>query len=1357
MHTLKSDISYKKFLNAILTALIISIGFSSSASINLRRITPAGGLSFNEIHDITKDNYGYLWIASSEGLFQYNSKRFINYRHTVTDSLSLIDDRIQKLHVAKDSSLYIGTHSGLCIHNYKKNNFHKIPLFDAHKQRLHSPNIHDIAEDSSGKIWIIADGKIFCSKASYFYEVDLNIPNLTTIHFGNIDKSIGWLGDNRGNIFKFNPFKKKGTRFYSGKKRRIISIYSTSERIIIGYLFGGATSVSLANNSSYQYRFETNSWKLSNENVRDILADKFNNIWFATSKGIFIDQHGQLLNYTPNTHKDMPHRSIWCLYKDSADGIWLGTWSSGVAYSHPNDNTYYTFHHDQSNNSLSSNMVSSFVQTMGRDILVGSDAGGLDVFNTSTHTFKNIKLKVEKQYETTVKSLVEDKVGNIFVGTTKAAFLCPQNTYNYKPIQLHTNRSMCLPGINVHSLCAVDSGTYVGFRNHTTYFYNTKSKTIHPWNRSFPHISINSSDISHILSTKNTLYFATLDQGLYIFSNDTLPKLVHYNAKNSNISSNSIYFLYQSSNNEIWLGTKSHGISIYDPQTNTFREEDLDGAIKGLDVYGIIQDNHNRYWITTNNGIYSFDQNKEEIRHLTKEDGIQGNLFTPKAILKDHKGNLYFGGTNGFTVIDPKKLKTNNVKPNVLIHNIVVNHNTNINYFSLDRIDSIAHLKLNANETDIRFDFSADNYLLPEKNQFKYRLKGHSEQWVDCTKESSAIFTNLSDGEYTFEVKACNNDQVWNDKPLKIRITIATPLWRSTWALLAYFIFITAILYAIAHFFKERHKLKQQVERERMEKENQKELSEMKLRLFTNISHELRTPLTLISGPLQILNNFNHIPVKVQSYIDVMNRNTNRLLALVNQILELRKLESGKSELKVSSFNLFEFIEERYLSFIQLAMQKGINYQFQFNLLEPEIIEADKDKLDKIIVNLLANAFKYTPANGSIILTIDVAVACAPTDHENEISFGTPQIADAISILITDTGKGISKLNLPTIFNRFEQGENAASGTGIGLELCKEYTLLHNGNITAASTLQKGSCFSLQLPLRQENYSSDQSEIIIPDGNIDLDRVTALTKETKADTTILIVEDNLDLQAFIIDILSSHYQTLQASNGHEALKIVSSQSIDLVLSDVMMPEMDGMELCNKIKSNVVTSHIPVILLTALNNTKNQLQGFTYGADAYLTKPFDPQILLGRIENLLLQRQRLQAYFNQGDQPSNSTPLNDIDNQFITKVQRLIQEHLSDEHLSTEDLAYEAGLSRSQLHRKIKSLTGQSTSEFMRIVKLNIATDLLTKTDLNITEIAFKSGFTSHAYFSKSFKDHFKMSPKLYKEKYTPNKPINDIP
>ncbi|TKG88753.1 hybrid sensor histidine kinase/response regulator [Puteibacter caeruleilacunae] len=1348
------NILQANFIKTTITALIILIGFSLNANINVRRISPIGGLSFNAIHDITRDKHGYLWVASSEGLFKYNSKRFINYRHT-SDSSSIMDDRVKKLHVAKDNTLYIGTQSGICTYNYSNNSFHKIQLINSKKNLLHTPNIQDIVEDSFGKVWIIANGKLFCSDKSSFYEVTVNVPNLTVIHFG--ENNDGWLGDSHGNIYRFNSHQKKCTKYYSGKKKQVSSIYSLSDRIIVGYLFGGVSSVSLVNKVTNHYIFKTNKWSLSNAKVRDIITDKFNNIWIATSRGIFIEQNGKLLKYNPQTHSQIPHQSIWCLFKDYEGGIWIGTWSGGIAYSHPKDNTFYSFEREYSHKSLSSNLVSSFEQTQSGNILIGSDAGGLDLFDNSTHTFQNIQLKVEDRYEPTVLALAQDNSGNIIAGTTKTTFICSNSFNNYQPIKLYTNNSKYLQGNSFNTICPVDSGVYIGSAWPTIYFYNTKSKRIHYWNYLFPEISINSNNITHIISTKNKLYFATLDKGLYLFSNDTIPELRQYNTNNSNISSYGIYFLYESSDNTIWMGTQSHGISIYNPHTEKFSTEDLNGTIKNLDVYGIKQDNNNRYWITTNNGIYSFDQNKENIRHFTKEDGIQGNLFNPKAIFKDRNGTLYFGGTNGFTVFDPQHLQKNNSIPKIQINNIKINNKKELNYYALIENGSVAHLKLNANETDIRFDFSADNYLLPEKNQFKYRLKGHSDQWINCTQESNAVFTNLSDGEYTFEVKACNNDQVWNDKPLQIKITIATPLWRSTWALLAYFLLVAGIVYVIAHFLKERHKLKQQVERERMEKENQKELSEMKLRFFTNISHELRTPLTLISGPLKVLNNFNDIPVKVQSYIDVMNRNTNRLLALVNQILELRKLESGKSELKISSFNLHVFLEERYLSFIQFAMQKGINYQLQFNLLEPQMIEADKDKLDKIIVNLLANAFKYTPANGSINLTVGTPESCVTTDHDNEISFGTPQIADAISILITDTGKGINKLNLPTIFNRFEQGENAASGTGIGLELCKEYTLLHNGNITAASTLQKGSCFSLQLPVRQENYSSNQSEIIIPDDNIDLVNSQGLTKETKADTTILIVEDNPDLQAFIIDILSSNYQTLKASNGHEALKIVSCQSINLVLSDVMMPEMDGMELCNKIKSNVVTSHIPVILLTALTNTKNQLQGFTYGADAYLTKPFDPQILLARIENILLQRQRLQEYFSQGDQSYKLSLLGNVDNQFISKVQRLIREHLTDEQFSIEDLAYEVGLSQSQLLRKLKSLAGQSTSEFIRIVKLNIATDLLINTDLNIKEIAFKSGFTSHAYFTKSFKDHFKISPKQYKEKYTPNKPIIDTP
>jgi signal transduction histidine kinase/AraC-like DNA-binding protein len=620
----------------------------------------------------------------------------------------------------------------------------------------------------------------------------------------------------------------------------------------------------------------------------------------------------------------------------------------------------------------------------------------------------------------------------------------------------------------------------------------------------------------------------------------------------------------------------------------------------------------------------------------------------------------------------------------------------------------------------------------------------------------SVLFTSLDAGEYIFEVVACNNDGIWNDSPTQMKITIRNYWYRATIAYVIYFALIFSLLYFIGRFYFERIRLKRAVLREKNQRENEEQIHEMKLNFFTNISHEFRTPLTLITWPLKKLLNAQNLTDEQREELEVANRNSNRLLQLINQIIDLRKLEKGKSQLNISRIDVIDFTKELLKSFSLEAKSREIKFVFESDYSTLEI-EADFEKLDTIIFNLLSNAFKYVSDKGEIRITIDKKNRTSDKLYSNQLSFGEMLVDDFIKIIIEDTGKGIDHEDLLKIFTRFEQGKQSKTndiakikGSGIGLALCKDFTLLHHGKITVQSDLGNGSRFTVLIPSKQKSqkvlFESHQK---IRNLNVNEKFFLPMVKDLnrRKEKHILVVEDNPDFSKFITKFLNEYYQVKSAFNGNEALQILKSRNIDLIVSDVMMPGMDGFEFCSIVKTQLETSHIPVILLTALSSCENLIAGLDKGADAYLTKPFEENVLFKQIENLLEQRKRLHENFSKQFVSQNNVEVGSLDNYFLSKVKAVVEKNILDENFGMEKLAEELMISRSKLHRKIKSLSGLTTSDFVNLIRVKKAVELIKTDNFLFSEVAFRVGFSSQSYFTKCFKKVYNVTPKEYFEEH----------
>jgi signal transduction histidine kinase/DNA-binding response OmpR family regulator len=870
----------------------------------------------------------------------------------------------------------------------------------------------------------------------------------------------------------------------------------------------------------------------------------------------------------------------------------------------------------------------------------------------------------------------------------------------------------------------------------------------------------------------STLWVCTGDQGGIIKVNTFTNKFsIVYK------SATTINTIYKEKTGLIWIGTRENGLLSFDPFINKITNHFLSDhhnsqSISGNTVITIFPEDDYNLWLGTNMGLNKFNKNSNSFIHFTELDGLPHNwvylifkdskknlwLSTHKGITKfnpntktfcnydvlhgliavdmvgvgcqTENGEIYLDSPAGLTRFHPDSIIDNQYIPPIVITNILV---VDKSIFLTDTID------LPFDSDQLYFEFAALSFVRPEKNLYAYKLEGIDKSWIHSGTRRNATYTNLKPGEYIFKVKGSNNDGIWNEAGTSIKIIIHPPWWQTSWAFTAYGILALLFVYSIRMYDLKRHRLKHQLELEHEHAEKLEEIDRMKSRFFTNISHEFRTPLTLIQGPVeQILS--DNLNEKTNKNANLIKNNANNLLYLINQLLDLSKIDSGKLQLNAARLNVISFIKGITMSFESLAIVNSV--QLKLNLPSEEIQGYfDKEKLHTIIKNLLSNAFKFTPAGGKIKVTVK------------------QNLSEEVQIVVSDTGIGMSDEERKKIFDRFYQVNNTHTlehgGTGIGLAIAKELVELHKGQISVNSKLNLGTEFKITLPLGCQHL--DPTEIVKSEELPlfekieinDSDFVHHLEKNQEKDVNhttkniILIVEDNADVREFIKYSLGSEYEYYEAEDGEAGLKKAYHIIPDLIISDIMMPKMNGNDMIRKLKSDQKTSHISIILLTAKSGQENKIEGLETGADEYLIKPFAIKELQLRVCNLLNLRKRLQEKISRGDFSiiKVEKKLSSIDEKFITRIKEVIEKHLSEEEFSIEEFAKEIGMSRTQLHRKIKALVGKSASQYVRSIKLNKAKQMIEEKKGNISEIAYSVGFSSPSYFTHCYKEEFGYPPR----------------
>lgn len=1335
----------------------------SPSNLKFKHLSTKDGLSQSSVIAILQDRKGYLWFGTRDGLNKYDGSKFINYRHNSLDSTSISHSWVTTIFEDSKGNIWVGTKEGLNKYNPSKDYF-KQYKFESDVNSLADNEIWDLAQIENNSLCISTNRGVSLLNLTLekFAQIKNEPGNINSL---SDNRSRSFLNSNDGNLWistvegidvynlqknSFQHFKyPEGTTKEEHVNNAPTLFKDNQNKIWLGYE-GGLAFFDSGTNDFLNYTVKGK--QVISSAVRSICEDIDGILWIGSYTGLYLmnpkrDVISHIVHNEYNP-KSLSQNSIYKITQDSRGDIWIGTWAGGVNYY---DRSYDHFKHLSSganNRMLNYKVISSIVEESDDELWIGTEGGGINIFNRKTGVFNfylNEPTNVNSLSSNNVKSMLKDSEGNYWIGTHDGGlnFLNPKlKPYKFEKFKDSKKTGIDINDYRILSLFEdIHKNIWIGTLTGGLFLYNRSQKT-------FSKLDETLKSITCIVQTNDpNIILAGGSSGLEkidINTNQRTP-ILFLSDDNSKRKVGAVNIVFQDDDENYWIGTEGLGLFLFNTNTLDTKKFGINQGLPNEVVYGILQDDDNQLWISTNNGISRLDLQTYQFINYNESDGLQSNEFNYGAFLKTKDGDLMFGGTNGFNYFNPKDIVENTFIPQVNIHSFKVNNKPFLNIS-----DAIKKITLKYDQNDFSIDFTALSYSQPNKNSYSYKLTGFDVNYNYIGNNKTATYTNLDSGDYEFHIKASNNNGLWNEKGATLQISILPAPWKTWWAYAFYFIVFTLVLYAIIKLVLTRIKERSELKNEKLEKEKLEEVNKLKLRLFTNISHDFRTPLTLIIGPLEQLlkkesqNNF------IKKNLDTIHRNTNILLQLINELLDFRKSESGKLKLYASKNNIVSFSEIIKLSFEELAERRNISYAFNPKHKNIEVW-FDKIKYKKILFNLLSNAFKFSKENSKILFNIS-----------NDESF--------VKIEVINFGKVISKENLTFVFERFYQldQKDVLSGTGIGLALTKSLVEIHHGTIDVKSSEIEGTCFTVLLPLGSDHLTDEECAPIEEQNDdlfliespafvqkemkvIEIERHEDLIDLDTSKKTILIVEDNVELRAFMKSVFEKSYNIFEAENGEVGFKIAHKENIDLIISDIMMPIMNGLDLCERIKTDIVTSHIPVILLTAKSSEVHRQQGYKLGADTYITKPFDSDILEVRVSNLIKSKENLILKYKKDEilKPKELT-ITSVDELFLQKAIDIVEANLSNHDFTVTNFISEMNMSRSVIYRKLKALTDQSLIEFIRTIKLKRAGQLILKSQLNISEIAFDLGFNDLKYFRKSFKKLFNELPSEYRTKNIPD-------
>ncbi|MFS4467465.1 two-component regulator propeller domain-containing protein [Maribacter sp. 2210JD10-5] len=1322
------------------------------------------GLPSTSVTGIAQDIRGFMWFATRDGLSRFNGLDFTNYYRQEGDSLSLSHNQIQVVFVDSRGSLWVGTKNGL--NQYIEGTGFKRYFAEKNDKGIAGNGVLSIREDREGKIWLGTNNGITAldpktnKTINYRHKSNDNnsLQNNYVMEVYPDSKGYLWVITDQGvdrMHLKTKTFKHYALKNGNKDALREVNYASALYEDNQGQLWVGNLS------GLWRYSEETDEFLkhkgendiLANLSVRAIDQDSKGNLLIGAYSGLYVDNFEKKstvrFRHNPENPYSISSNSVHAIFADASENLWFGTWAGGINYL---GWSFDSFNHIGSTSGLGFPIVSSFAEDADRNLWIGTEGGGFDYYERETGNFTNYNHNPDNSNSLShnnVHDLVLDGKGNLILATFGGGldYFDPNSKsqqfqhYVNDPQNENSVASNYILTLFVDSKARIWVGTS-----------NAGLNQFHPEESSFTRFSDETNDfaqITAIYEDRDGRILVGTSSGLGVV--DGLNKKVTYNVFEhfNNQIRESVLSIHQDEMGDYWLASEGEGLVWMDAKGTQIKKfQKLEGLSNDL-VYGILPDEAGNLWLSTHNGISRFNVTEKSFDNFDVQDGLQSNEFNFDAFMKTSQNELVFGGINGFNIFLPSEIKINENTSPVLLTNFKINEKPitiNENSPLTKPLAKTERIILDHDQSLFSFEFIALKYSRPEKINYAYKLEGFNDEWLNIGDRRQVTFTNIAPGDYTFKVKASKKGMLWNDEITSIALTVRPPWWKTGWAILAYLVLLSTIGYAIWHYIRLRIKDRNALKKVNLEREKDEEMHELKLQFFTNVSHELRTPLTLIMGPLEkLIDRCHDFDASTKQELTVMERNAKRLMRQVNNIMDFRKDEMGKLKLKAAKGNFAKFCNETCLSFRELADSRNITYKFS-STSDAVKLYFDRDKMEIVLYNLLSNAFKFTPDEGEITVRVTEKKADANGSKRMVLS-------------VSDTGQGISETHLAHIFERFYQIETVGSharGSGIGLALTKRLVELHHGTIEIDSKEGAGTVFTIQLPkgkqhlVEGEIYKNFRHGEDVTNYN-SAEKSTSKLKQLKPSKSsskkkedipvLLVIEDNYDVRKFIVGCFQQEYVVKEASDGGTGYELATQLIPDLIISDVMMPEMDGISLCSKLKKDINTSHIPIILLTARTSLIFKKDGLENGADDYVNKPFTPSILQLKVKNLMDTRKRLQEYFirNYKVNPK-EVVLTSKDDEFLDKAVKCVEEHLSDSEFNVSTFIGEMGMSRSVLFRKIKGLTGQSTTEFIRTIRIKRAAQILVQNRLSISETAYEVGFNDLKYFRTCFRKQFNSSP-----------------
>lgn len=1288
------------------------------------------GLSQSNVKAIIQDSYGFMWFGTKNGLNRFDGTSI--QRMICEDKvLGKGNNNISYLYEDNDRNLWVGTDRGVYLYNPGSDVFTSVNQ-KSEKGMAMENWVSAIVGDSVGNIWIIIpDQGVFRYKDGklHFYDningkqIKQNSPNCICVRRnGEV-----WVGFWGVGLYRYDPERdsfmqiSEDAHGNSLLDKNMNSICELDDCLLITVNEGELLKYNPQTNvlQTIEVPGATNTF------YRTVLYHQ-DKIWLGTHNGLFIiDEQTQevtALKEDLMTSFSLSDKFIYTMCKDREGGIWIGTMFGGVNYL-PNRNLKFDKYVPRSSgNSLNTKRIRELVEDAQGNIWIGTEDAGVSILNTATGQIRQIQTGKTGNHLVTLA--MESFHDRIYCGLFKAGMDIIQpsggSVKNYTPEELNIGEgSVYVYKIDKQGRRWLGTGWGLYISEPGSNRFARVEETGYDW-------------IFDLCETREgIIWLATMGNGVWKYNpaDHTYKKYESEEDNLEGLSSNSVSSIMQDSQGRVWFSTDRGGICYYNPSEDNFVTYSLNEGLPDDVAYKILEDERHHLWFGTNRGLVRFNPETKEIRVFTTKDGLLGNQFNYKSALKASDGKFYFGGIDGLIGFNPEDAKTDSFLPPVYISKFSI-YNKEITVHTPDSPlkECITHTKqivLDYDESNISFDVALLSYSTVESNQYYYRMDPIDKDWIKAVNNQNISYAKLPPGNYTFSVKATTDDSQGKFVERSLAISILPPWWLSPWAYIFYFIWVTCLVVYWFFWYKHRKEREMEERQKLFEVEKEKELYESKVNFFTEIAHEVRTPLTLINGPLETIREMNIRNPKLNKNIDVITQNTNRLLTLTGQLLDFQKIGSQKFQIKMESVDIKALLMETVARFEPTILQK--NKEFSAHYPEEEIeAVVDREAIIKIISNLLNNALKYS---------------------QHSIVVELKREAEAFTIRVTSDGDKIPVEVSKQIFEPFYQATRRDAtnyGVGIGLPLARSLASLHQGDLYL-DTDHSDNSFVLSVPMQSENLLVRQSSEIVQASIVALDGESTIDADMKC-YTLLLVEDNQAMLEFMQERLCELFTVEVAHNGEEALEVLRNNRIDLVISDIMMPVMNGWELCKKIKSDMELSHIPVIFLTAKNDLDSKINGLKIGAEAYVEKPFSFNYLKNQIVSLLYNRKKeREAFSKRPFFPTNNMQLNKVDEEFMNKVIRTIEENIMDTNLNVESLAEILNLSRSSLLRKIKSLSNLSPVDFIRLIRLRKAAELINEGKYLIGDICYMVGINSPSYFSKLFMKQFGMNPKDFEK------------